>query len=384
MGCCSSEFPQGFKTVPEFLVTAKNREAVEDLTKKIALEFGHYYALPGTYQANVALRASVIALLVIGMTVGLMALNGALTTFPQTVFEFMNANWQIVAASAAAFVVLSIGSAAVIHKTLNNKDKITGHDIGKLSGDQHWISAIYTRDDYEDASFAGYIDLSTLNEEKSGTAFMYAHKDEQNHIGVSLVVTLFTSLHMIGAIAYNAIRIAIIPFYILVCMAIEKAQGQALNSTDRPFQLSDISNEIGKSSVRIIKAPFYAFAIMVAALYSFFDPLNGRKLGSYLEREWNEQVTRAEGFWSVRGPQSLWHFEGGGAPTHLGKNGFYLAGCWQPIAVIYYDKKKIVEAASLARAVDPKQGKIYTILMKGDILAKQHCLVDALRKLKPL
>ncbi len=42
--------------------------------------------------------------------------------------------------------------------------------------------------------------------------------------------------------------------------------------------------------------------------------MGGRLLGSGIERSWNEDMIRAQGYWSVGGPQGRWQFEGGAHP----------------------------------------------------------------------
>lgn len=378
MACCfPRERPEEFPFT-DFPVTEGNRNRVEELTGQIKEVRDQHALLPPVYKGACLLRVVMIALVVIGITVGIMALNGTLHTLPQT---FQNINWTYAGIGLGGFAILTVGAAVIIHRVQHQIDPITQQKIGKLTGDDHWVAAHYQRDDMA-GCFQGYIDTSTLDEEKSGVAYMYAYKDEQNHMGVSVNVTIFTPLHMVLAIVYNALRIVVIPFFILGCMLVEKASGTKIDPTDRAYRLSDIPIEIGKSIWRIVKAPFYALAFIFAAIYSLFDPMNGRKLGSYIERDWNEGVTRAEGFWSVRGPQPLWTCEGGRNPSGLGRNGFYLAGCWQPMAVVYYDKGNITQCTSLSRALKSNKGKPYTILTHDLLTEKHAALIHDLEQLR--
>lgn len=293
---------------------------------------------------------------------------------------FQNVNWMHVGIGAGVFTVLTLGAAILIHKVQHQEDKYTGNNSGGFIGDSKWVSAVYQSKTH--GAYAGYIDTSTLVNDE-GFAYMYILKDEQGHYTVSAMVFAITPVHMVAAIAYNVIRVAVVPFYILGWLLYESCTGNKIEEK-RPFTLTDIPQEMGKSIWRIIKAPFYAVAFMYGALYSLVDPLNGRKLGSYLERDWNEGVTRSEGYWSIGGPQALWHWEGRGTPSKLGRNGFYLAGCWQPIARVKYEKvndKVIVTGESLSHAVDSSKGQIYEIYDPA-ITAARH--VELTGKLEQL
>lgn len=368
MACCSFSpgLPEGWSQVPS--IPEDKRLATATLSGDIQTNISFRKGMPAEYHANVGVRILVIALLVLGIWAGVMALQGTLASFPQNFVRFFqNVNWNQAGIVLGAFTVLTVGAAILIYKVKHQQDPHTGKDSGGFTGDATWISAIYHSLKHEVC--AGYIDTATLNAEGDGHAFMYVLKDEQNHYTVSATVFAMTPVHMVAAVAYNVIRTAVIPFYILGCLVYESCTGNEIEK-DRPFTLTDIPLEMAKSIWRIVKAPFYAVAFMYAALYSLIDPLNGRKLGSYLERDWNEGVTRAEGYWSLGGPQPLWHWEGSGTPSGLGKNGFYLAGCWQPIARVKYDKG-VMTAESLSHAVDPSKGQIYAIYDPA-FTAKQH------------
>jgi hypothetical protein len=384
--CCSTtEWPDGFTPPVYPLTTTTNASAIRDLTLQIQENKKLYDKLPAVYQSCPLVRVIICALTIIGVAVAVMALQGTLTSFPQNFIHFIHTiNWTYVGAGAALLTALTLGAAIVIHSTLHEIDKITKHDIGALTGDDHWVPAIYHG---MKGSFKGYIDQSTKS---SGKAFMYAHKEAQEHYIVSLEVFGLTPLHMVGAIVYNILRLVVIPFYILGRMARDQIFGPPEKPEER-YRLSDIPDELCKTLRRIVRASSCALAVMYASLYSLIDPLNGRKLGSYLERYWNEGVTRAEGFWSVRGGQTLWEYEGEGVRGQLGKNGYYLAGCWQPIAVVYYDEngEMLEEGSSLTHAIckargDPYiRGEAYTIVT-AEILTKKHeLLLDELGKLSP-
>jgi hypothetical protein len=379
MACGSpQELPQAFRPIPQF-ESVEARQEISNLTQKIAENRTVYSFLPAPYRAKSGTRSVVIAVIVAAVVVAILSANGSLLAFPDKFLNFIHTiNWTYAGMGSVICTILIGGVAVVIRRASYYEDQLTQTDMGRFKGEDHWIPAVYESEKTKGDFYPGFIDTSTLNEEGTGTAFMYAYKDEQNTMSVNLAVFSFSSLHMIGAIAYNAIRLLIIPFFILGCMLVEKASNTAIDPDDRPYRLSDIPQEMAKSMWRMVKAPFYCVAMMFAALFAFIDPLNGRKLGATVERDWNEGVTRAEGFWSVRCAQPLWQFEGGRSPSHLGKNGFYLAGCWQPIAVAYYEKGEIARGVSLSRAVNPTKGMTYTILTSDFFIQKHNELVDTL------
>src|SRR5262249_6411477 len=151
----------------------------------------------------------------------------------------------------------------------------------------------------------------------------------------------------------------VIPFYILYRIYTDKP---CLENPEKNFRYSDIGDELGITLWRIARAPFYALAAMFAIVYGLVDPMNACKLESYIERDWNDDVTRAEGFWSVRGWQALWQFEGGRERGNLGKNGFFAGGCCQPVCVGYFKNHVLQEkGASLSKAVREDKGQTYWV-----------------------
>lgn len=376
MSCCTlAQLPEGWDSLP----TIPDHKMPVELARSLQTNMKLGRGTPGEYQAHVAVRVTVIVLLIIGISVGVMALDGTLATFPESVVRwFQNANWMQVGIGFGVFAVMTAGAVILIYKVQHQKDRHLESASNGFAGDAKWGAALYQSDKH--GFHPGYLDTSTLDVNGDGYAYMYALKDEQGHYTVSTVVFAITPVHMVAAIAYNVIRLVIIPIYILGCMLFEKCTGESIER-DRPFTATDILWEVGKSLWRIVKAPFYALAFMYAALYSFIDPLNGRKLGSYLERDWNEGVTRAEGYWSVGGPQSLWLWEGGGTPSGLGRNGFYLAGCWQPIARVQYQNGVRTGGESLSHAVDPSRGQLYTIHTAADMKLRHTNFVSQLRNI---
>jgi hypothetical protein len=140
-----------------------------------------------------------------------------------------------------------------------------------------------------------------------------------------------------------------------------------LYMNERSFELLDIPKEMLKSIARALQAPFYALAFMIAGLCSLVNPMMGRKLGSEIERDWNDEMSLSEGFWSVGGPMELFSCEGGGGPLGLGRNGFFLAGCWQPVGIAEFNDGVLQEGYGLAHAVDSTQEDKLTLLSYSDL-----------------
>jgi len=206
-----------------------------------------------------------------------------------------------------------------------------------------------------------YVDMSTVDE--SGKALMYSIKSCFNHYYVGARVILATPIYTIACVIYNLLRTVVVPFYILVQLLREKYTGKRIytEENERAFELADIPKEMGKSIWRAVKAPFFGLAYLFAAFYSFANPMGGRKLGAAIERDWDEGVTVAEGYWSIVGPMKFWKFEGGGGPNKLGRNGFYITGCWQPSGYVIFDKNmKVIAAYRMETVIIAKnpQGKL--------------------------
>lgn len=296
--------------------------------------------------------------------------TGGLNNFPQGLLNsFRHMNLMHLAIGGGVAAVLLGGAAIVIVRVMFKKDKLLDHaGVGKLSGSDHIKEAVYYSigknagtKEREVQSSSVYIDTSTLKN-GNGKAYLYGVKQCGEHYSVSSVVTLTTPIYLVGTVALDCIRLVIAPFYIAGCWVIERFRNDPLFEGQRKFELSDIPVQMAISIKRIAVAPFYATAYFFAAFSSLFSPINGRKLASLIERDWNEDVSRAQGFWSVRGPQALWPGIKALSPDRLKENaGYYWAGCWQPMGVVEYRDGNIVDAMSLSKAVNSNAGQTYYV-----------------------
>lgn len=149
--------------------------------------------LPPSYQANGWLRAAVIIGTIAAVCITLLALTGSLTSFPQDVSQFIQSiNWTHVGSGEIAFVVLTAGAFLAMHKALKREDPLTDTHCGAIQGNKHWVAGGYIAE--EGSLFKGYIDKSTLDEQGSGMAYIYAFKEENEHMGVAMAVLAFSPL----------------------------------------------------------------------------------------------------------------------------------------------------------------------------------------------
>lgn len=377
MYCCGPRsYPEGFNPVPSQYDQSRFREQTEVINKT----YINLQKLPSGYHARPVVRAVVVAALIVGICVAVMALNGSLTTFPQNFTTWIqNLNWMHVGIGVSVFVVLSIGAGLVIRRVKSLESVLTNSGIGKLSGDSHWQEAYYVRED-DESYYTGYIDTSTLDENGNGEALFYGNKEVAEHYWISTLVGATTPVHAAAAMAYHIVRLVAIPFYILGSMAREAYTGQKIYEDQRFFEWSDIPKQMGFSVKQIVKAPFYATAQFYAALYSYVDPLNGRKLGSLIEKDWNNGVERSDGFWSVQGPQSPdWRPEGGGGPDRLGQIGFYAAGCWTAMARVHFENGVPLGSVSMRKALHPEKGCNYHVTTVATLKEQHNAAVAQLQ-----
>lgn len=287
--------------------------------------------------------------------------SGHLSGLPQDILRVgQSINYTHLAVGVVVTTVLIAGAAIVIHRARtkqeilrqNGNDQVLMEDRGAFRNMEKHLLEVHIRCSAWQKPEEGYIDLSTLKN-GTGKAYIYGMKACSDHYVVSTAVPLLTPIYMIGVIVYNLLRTAIVPFYIL---------GAMLAKQEREFELKDIPSQIQLSLWRVVKAPFFALAFFLSGMYSLVNPMGGRKLASKVEFDWNDGVSRAEGFWSIQGWQStIARWEGEKDHSSLGRNGYFLAGCWQPMGVVEYQNGKIVKASSLSKAVSSDIGHDFTI-----------------------
>lgn len=207
-----------------------------------------------------------------------------------------------------------------------------------------------------------YIDKSSLDARGTGSAFLYPLKPPVEHYPVAMVVFLATPFYTAQTMIYHACRIIPVFLFTIGCLLIERFRRDPLFSGQRKFTPLDIVQQPAISLWHIVKAPFCGLAYLCAMVYSLAQPAKGRIWGAKIERDWNEGRCRAEGFWSVQGPQKLWRWCALG-PEDLGQFNFFLAGCHQPIGVVKYQDGEIVpdSGKSLSEAVRKGGGKTYEV-----------------------
>lgn len=263
--------------------------------------------------------------------------------------------------------VMLVGTAWVIHRARGKEDPLVEgkifHSVVELE------EAVYEDADNPGTKIPVYIDKSTLDSEGNGKAYLYGVKTTDDHYSVSTVVSLATPFYMITTLVYHTLRLFVVPFYVAGCLVIEQFREDPLfhASRQRKFKVIDILYEPWKSLKQVVSTPFYASAFLFAAFYSLFKPIEGRILGSKIERDWNLGNSRATGYWSTQGRQSLWKGWQELGPEKLGCLKFFLAGCWQPVGVVRYENGSIAEGMSLSKAVEGDAGHVYNVYSKSQL-----------------
>lgn len=225
----------------------------------------------------------------------------------------------------------------------------------------------------ETERLTAYVDKTTLVNGE-GKAYLYRIKSTGEHYNVSTTVSIFGSpFYMVGAVVRNLLRTLIVPLYAGIQYLREKCTGEQRYPDQRPFDGWDWLKEVGYSLLRVVQAPFYALAYAFAGFYSFFQPMEGRKLGAYIEEDWNGGVSFAEMTWTLPTKaqmQKLYQgVEGEWGPDDLGLKGYYsLAGCWQPIGIIEYSQGQVTKSYFLPTAINPNVGTHYVVKTREAIL----------------
>lgn len=373
MECCRRKLPVELEFPKNVELDEQKQERFTCLQKK-------YQKLPTLYQSRKGLRIVVLALLIAGIAAAVLAQNGVFHLTPTQFVQGLNQmlhqlNWVKVGVGVGVSCVLLTGAILVIKRVINKTDLRTGVRIGSLSGDSHWVPIVKENRSAK-TYFPGYIDTSTVKEGQKSRAYVYNVKGVLEHYFIAVAVAVTTPLHAALVIVYNAVRLVVLPIILIVAMIIEKVRGRPFREGN-PILLKHIFIQMGFSIKEIFKAPFYALAMTFAALYALIDPLNGRKLGAYIEKDWNNDVDVVQGFamlWMISCQcMSRVQFEGakflknnkdkkttmvdGFSPELFRPPALYFPMCWQWAFMADYNK----------------EGKITTFKDWDDEIDNQKC-----------
>lgn len=223
--------------------------------------------------------------------------------------------------------------------------------LGNLWGTKQYKKVKFTDNDGYDRS--GYLDFSALDTEGNGMLALYPVQGCGQNEVISIEMIPGAALQCVGSMVYHVLRIPAIVFYTFFQFAREKITDKEIYK-DNPFKAKDILLQPLYSLAAIVKAPFFATALIMSKIYScFIDPLNGRKLAAHIEMEWNYNYTNESivpmnrGVWLFKQVTHM-KFEGGGNPANLGDRGHYFAGCRQPIAYVQCQDSKVIELQNRA------------------------------------
>ncbi|EPP34412.1 putative membrane protein [Chlamydia ibidis] len=304
------------------------------------------YAYDMLPRYDVDLRARVIALsLVVVLGLVLFSSMAAALSVQGVVLSFGS----IIPALLVPAVL--IGGGIYILYTISRKVDVLSGSLICPFGPRKWVPLPLwhqtTRGKHRDGHIVKdcFIDLSTLDESKSGVALAYMYpSDAALRLPMAVFPILALPLLAIVKMVYNLIRFFVVPFYIIFQMITQYFSKIEVNVNER-FALKDIAREMGRSLANFMRAPFYASAYMITVFYGLLDPLSGRVATSCLERDWNNDVIRSRGIWLCI-PQRNYKFEGGGTRLGLGQFSHYLMGCFQPCAAFLFKNGEIISGAN--------------------------------------
>ena len=271
----------------------------------------------------------VITLVALGaLTYGICHMANVNWSHAGNFFKGKIAAWKI-ATIVGSITVTGVALAIIFHRATRGKD--SAHEKlkelhgdapgrGKLWGDRHWVPIKLGG---QGISANNILDTSTLVD---GTGVCFAYEDKPK--GMGEMIAGITAIH--GAPLY-------IPA-VAIYQAVTWPLAAYKNGTN-PVK------ELGKSVWRIIQSPFYGLAYFIAQLWVFVDPPNGRKIIAGIERDWNSGALVENSCWIANG----YHSYGDGRGMDLGReghSGFYIEGCFQPTAVLTFEKGVCTKAKS--------------------------------------
>lgn|GEM_PF-5309560 len=293
------------------------------------------------YPTRIMVVATTIFLVI---TVALQANGISWKEFPAKLKQLMHTsvNWKTGIILGSVGLLIG-GSTFIIYRVTRGK--------GKFWGDKHYRPVVLRQAripekqrihwDKRMQPHQQLIDTSLVENGTGKTNSVQRKEDE--HDFISFTTLFIAPLQTVAAVAYNAIRFCVVPFYILGRMAQEAITAKPSFEGQRKFKLVDIPKQMALSLYWAARAPFYGVAYMVAVIYSFIDPMGGRKLGQLVTNEWMEGVDRLESVWTWV-PVDGYKWEGGGGPKTLGHQAYYWTGCWMPWATVEMKDNNITRA----------------------------------------
>ncbi len=252
-------------------------------------------------------------------------------------FNGQTAAWKMVTI-VGSLSVTTLALTIIFHKALYGRDsahkkleELHGQapGRGKFWGDQQWIPIRLTGS--SGVPQEHILDISTLRDGKNGACFAYEGKP----CGLSELIAFESALfgavpYTVAVAAYNALRTLASPA--VACK-----------------NKSSTVQESGKGLWRLIQSPFYGLAYLIAQLSVFVDPLNGRKIVAAVERDWNQGALVENSCWIASGCHNYRVTAGIGMGMDFcreGHSGFYIAGCFQPTALLTFKDGICTQARS--------------------------------------
>ena len=243
--------------------------------------------------------------------------------------------------------VLFASAFGVLYKVSRNR--------GKFSGDNKFIPVRVIPNGTTPQRFPcdQILDTSLLDDDGNGIAYFSPRKPNCsefntfpfNHDGIAAAQLLAIPFETIGRVVYNLLRFCIVPFYILECMVREAGSDNPLRDK-RKFKFKDIPKQMALSLYWALSAPVHGVALMLATVYSFVQPVGGRKLGYRVMQHRLGEVDLSESLWAGTPASKAFRFEGGGGPDTLGHWGSVVTGCWFPWGVATFENGEVTEARS--------------------------------------
>ncbi|MBS0623747.1 MAG: hypothetical protein JSS62_03910 [Verrucomicrobia bacterium] len=318
--------------------------------------------LPPPIKTCIPLRALVTVVALGALATFGLYCSGHLFSLPQD-FVHMFSNWKAIVALSSVASALVVSSTILARIILNSKN-------GKFSGSEHLKPAIgwYTQksegsEEKQIVKWTGYTDISSQVEIKDShniahpTHRVFLTKAPVENEMIAVMGSTITPAVAAGSMAFHAASIALLPLYRAAVYLYESCT----QPVQRTYTLIDIPKAVISSIWGVVRSPFYMLALMMSAVYACIDPVNGRKLGSLVELQWNQGQPLHQSVWSAQ-------YCCGGCLTYegsvdmiqkwkeAGRPQFTIFGCWQPVA--WVKKETPAEAVNIA---------YFTLNEKGDL-----------------